>query len=123
MFAIVEDCITTSTLLSAIIQDITGKETSEYNSAELFMRDLKVHKVSFTAIFIDINLPNMNGIDLISLTRKLEGYVETPIIICSSTNSRETIVKALKAGASNFLMKPFSKENIVSILSKLDKDW
>jgi two-component system chemotaxis response regulator CheY len=119
MFAIVEDCITTSALLSTIIQTTTGNDTLEYGSAEPFMRDLKIHKFPLTAIFIDINLPNMNGIDLIAFIQSFEGYAETPIIVCSSTASRETIIKALKAGASNFLMKPFSKENILSILTKL----
>ena len=44
-----------------------------------------------------------------------------PIVICSANNDRQVIIKALKAGAVNFVIKPFSRPQIAEVIKTLPK--
>ena len=122
MYAIVEDCETTRALLVTVIRGITSKDVIDFGSAESFIRELKIREHKLHAIFLDINLPGVNGIDLIKSIHKLDAYAETPIVICSANNNRETIMAALRGGAVNFVVKPFTREQIKTVILALPSE-
>jgi two-component system chemotaxis response regulator CheY len=77
----------------------------------------------YSLIFTDINMPNANGIQFIQGVRKLPMYKKTPIIVISSENESMIVIEAIAAGASNYILKPFTAEKIankiIEVFSKL----
>ena len=74
-----------------------------------------VHDTYPTLLFLDINLPDGNGLDLLSELNKK--YPALKIVIISAYDSfKET---AMNSGAFDFLPKPFSKESVNNILTRI----
>lgn len=74
----------------------------------------------FDLILLDWNMPKLLGIDIL---RRLRGAGMTmPIVIVTTEANRSAVIKAVRAGANNFIMKPFQKETFLSRLQQtLDK--
>jgi two-component system chemotaxis response regulator CheY len=69
-------------------------------------------------VVTDLNMPNMNGMDLIRELRKLPAYKGTPIIFLTTESSPEMKQEGKAAGASGWLTKPFNQEQLLSIVKK-----
>lgn len=67
-------------------------------------------------LLIDIVMPAMNGITLISELRSNSAWAELPIIVVSARTMPEDRAAALEAGADNFLPKPFSREDLRAVI-------
>lgn len=71
-------------------------------------------------ILSDINMPNMDGIELLSRIRANEAYNGVPIIMITTEGSQEKVMQALKLGAAGYVRKPFTpdqiKEKLVGIV-------
>ena len=63
-------------------------------------------------IITDLNMPNLDGFELIRSIRKNEDYYEIPIIILSSLAGSEEIEKGMSCGANSYLVKPFDPKRI-----------
>lgn len=59
-------------------------------------------------IFLDVNMPRMNGKDCIRELRKIEALVNTPMILYSTHDGHREAIEAKEAGASDFITKPAS---------------
>ncbi len=57
-------------------------------------------------IFIDMNMPKINGLQCLIEIRKIKRLINVPIIIYSTSSNPETVVSAMKEGAQDFLIKP-----------------
>lgn len=79
-------------------------------------------KEPYALIFCDINMPEMDGITMVEELRKIKAYTKTPVIMVSTENDRTTILDCIAAGATSYVIKPFSlsalKEKIYDTLSK-----
>ena len=64
-------------------------------------------------VITDINMPDINGLELISFIRKSEAHRTTPILIISTASSERDRDRGLQLGASGYLIKPFTAEAIV----------
>ncbi len=67
-------------------------------------------------VLTDLRLPGMNGLELIRLIRRQN--TRTPILVMTAFGSVETAVEAMKAGAFEFLMKPFSLDHLMAVIRK-----
>ena len=65
----------------------------------------------FDIILMDWNMPKMSGIDALRKIRKTG--IRTPIIMVTTESERNNIIEAIKAGANNYVIKPFEPEKIV----------
>ena len=119
MFAVIEDDDSSRRILSRVIEKVAEVEVIDFSTAESFIRDARVNNYELKGIFLDIALPGISGVEAISYIKKIEGYADIPIVMCSATQDKLTIVKALKAGAVNFLVKPLTKEIIVKTIDSL----
>ena len=63
-------------------------------------------------IITDLNMPNLDGFELIKSIRQNQDYVELPIIILSSLAGSEEIEKGMSCGANSYLVKPFDPKRI-----------
>ena len=73
----------------------------------------------FDLVLTDINMPNMNGISLVSKLRRVEGYEYIPIIMVTTENSDYKKTKAKTMGATGWLVKPFTPERLVNAVNKI----
>ena len=70
-------------------------------------------------IFMDVNMPKMNGIDCLKHLRKLSRLNGTPIIMVSTSEEPQIIAQCKQLGANDFVVKPASLDSLTSILSKI----
>lgn len=67
----------------------------------------------FDVLLLDINMPQMNGIELCRRIRKIARYRNTPILMLTSTKDKDHIERAFAAGANDYITKPFDVKDIV----------
>ena len=65
-------------------------------------------------VITDINMPDINGLELISFIKKSEAHKGTPILIISTASSERDRDRGLALGASGYLLKPFTAEALVA---------
>ena len=65
-------------------------------------------------VITDINMPDINGLELISFIKKNEAYKATPILIISTGSSERDRERGLQLGAGGYLIKPFTAEALVA---------
>jgi CheY-like chemotaxis protein len=70
----------------------------------------------YTAIFMDMQMPTMNGMDATRQIRELPGYLNTPIIAMTANAFAEDKAQCLAAGMNDFLIKPFNTEDLFGVL-------
>lgn len=70
-------------------------------------------------IFLDINMPVMNGIEFLSQLRQSDQRGTTPVIIVSTEGSRERKEKIVEQGISGYLRKPVSPEELVEAIHQV----
>jgi two-component system chemotaxis response regulator CheY len=65
-------------------------------------------------VITDINMPDINGLELISFIRKSDAHKNTPILIISTASSERDRERGMTLGASDYLVKPFTAEDLVA---------
>lgn len=66
----------------------------------------------FEFIISDWNMPNMNGLELLSYIRASQNLKRVPFLMITAEASRENIIQAAKAGVSQYIVKPFTAEEL-----------
>jgi two-component system chemotaxis response regulator CheY len=61
-------------------------------------------------ILLDWNMPVMDGLTFLKTARANPAYAKIKIIMCTSESEKEKVMEALKAGANNYIVKPFTPE-------------
>jgi two-component system, chemotaxis family, chemotaxis protein CheY len=78
----------------------------------------KLPSWTFDLVITDLNMPNMDGFELIRSLRENPQYRELPVIILSSLDDSGSMEKGKSLGISSYLVKPFSLEKIQYEVSK-----
>ena len=76
-------------------------------------------KDTYDIVFSDIEMPNMNGIELLRAIMRLPAYASTPVILISTLNDEAMKQKATSQGAFAYVVKPFNSEKMDAVFSKL----
>jgi two-component system chemotaxis response regulator CheY len=79
----------------------------------------KVTGTKFDLIVTDLNMPLMDGIQMITAVRKLPGYSFIPILMLTTESQAEKKDAGKKAGATGWIVKPFNEEQLISVIQKL----
>jgi DNA-binding response OmpR family regulator len=67
-------------------------------------------------IFLDVNLPDINGLDVCRRLRREPGLVGVRIVMLTAAAQQEDIARGLAAGATHYLTKPFSPVRLLSLV-------
>jgi len=71
-------------------------------------------------VLVDWNMPVMNGLEFIRAVRAERSYDSVRIMMVTTETEQDQVIRALQAGANEYLMKPFTKDVLVAKLSLLD---
>jgi two-component system chemotaxis response regulator CheY len=71
-------------------------------------------------MLVDWNMPKMNGLEVIQAVRANRSYDTVHILMVTSEAQTEQVMRALSAGANEYLMKPFTKDVLVAKLNLMD---
>ncbi len=67
---------------------------------------------NFQLIISDWNMPNMDGLELLKKVRSTDVYEGLPFIMVTAEGQKENVVKAVKAGVSQYIVKPFTNDQL-----------
>lgn len=70
-------------------------------------------------IVTDLNMPNLNGIDLIKAVRAMPGFKFTPIVLLTTESEETKKQEGKAAGATGWLVKPFKQDQLLAVVKKL----
>lgn len=79
------------------------------------------NKVPYDFIVSDWNMPQMSGLDLLKKVRETEGLEKLPFLMITAEAEQGNVVIAVKAGVSNFIVKPFSPQVLKEKIEKIFK--
>jgi two-component system chemotaxis response regulator CheY len=71
-------------------------------------------------VLVDWNMPEMNGLEFIQAVRAQPAHSGVRIMMVTTETEQSQVIRALEAGANEYLMKPFTKEVLVAKLSLMD---
>ena len=81
------------------------------------LKQLQDQKVNL--VLLDWNMPELSGIDFLKKVRSMDVYKSLPIIMVTSESARYNVIEALKAGATDYIIKPINekmfKEKILKV--------
>jgi two-component system chemotaxis response regulator CheY len=79
----------------------------------------KAKSGSFDLIVTDLNMPNMNGLEMIEALRQSPAHTGVPIIFLTTESDADMKARAKAAGATGWVTKPFDPEHLVKIARKV----
>jgi FixJ family two-component response regulator len=110
---IVDDDASFRGALSRVLE-ISGYTVANYDSAGCFLRSIDQAKPG--CILLDVNMPSVDGLQLQEELAKLS--MRWPIVFMSGRGDVPTSVRAIKAGAEDFLLKPVAKETLLDAIGR-----
>ena len=114
---IVDDSKAARSLVRSVVEEIEGDITThEANSGFEALKLLPTE--DFDLIITDINMPDINGLELINFVRNNPRYNRIPIIIVSTERSEEDKKRGMALGATAYVTKPFKSLELQEIIKK-----
>ncbi|HOQ79641.1 MAG TPA: response regulator [Candidatus Cloacimonadota bacterium] len=89
-----------------------GYDTLEAANADIALEVLKDKGNEVSLILLDWNMPGMNGYDLLKIIKTSDEYKHIPVMMVTTEGERKNVIKAIQAGADNYLTKPFTPEDL-----------
>lgn len=113
---IVEDSKASRELIAATVESISGLEAIVTSSGFEALKLLPRHR--FDLIITDINMPDINGLELINFVKKNPNYRETPLFIVTTEGREKDRDRGLALGAAEYLVKPFSPQSLEGLVRR-----
>ncbi|MBI4698843.1 MAG: response regulator [Nitrospirae bacterium] len=113
---VVDDSNTIRTLIKSVIEDIGSVDIFEASSGFEALKILPQH--AFDLVVTDINMPDINGFELINFIKNHDRYKRIPVVFVSTERKDEDIKKGMSLGACAYLTKPFKADELVDTVRK-----
>jgi two-component system chemotaxis response regulator CheY len=114
---IVEDSSTTRALIRAIIEEMGDFYTVEASSGFDALKLLPTQ--DFDLVITDINMPDINGLELINFMKNNPKYRDLPLIIVSTERSEEDKRRGMALGAMAYITKPFKADELQEVIKQV----
>jgi len=113
---VVDDVATIRKIVTAVLGGVGYRVTEAQDGATAleFAQKQAVHLA-----LVDIEMPGMNGLELISKLRALKAYRSTPIVILARDGKDENIRRAETLGANGWIEKPFTPERLLAAVNQV----
>jgi two-component system, chemotaxis family, chemotaxis protein CheY len=114
---IVEDSKAIRSMIRVSLEEAGGFYAVEAGNGFEALKTLPTRR--FDLIITDINMPDINGLELIGYVKSNPTYRDIPLIIVSTEKSEEDKKRGISLGASGYVVKPFRKEELMSMVTKV----
>lgn len=118
---VVDDFATMRKVIRNLLKQVGYENIVEAEDGVSALKALKSQKIDL--IISDWNMPNMTGLELLKAVRADEELKATPFLMVTAEALQDNVIAAVKAGVSNYIVKPFTAEvlndKIKKILEKL----
>ena len=111
---VIDDSRAVRMLLGKMLQDL-GFEVSEAGHGREALARLQEQGKMDLAV-VDWNMPEMNGFDFVTEVRSKPEYDDLQLMMVTTETEMSQVIKAIEAGANEYVMKPFTKEIIAEKL-------
>lgn len=120
-FLIVDDFSTMRRIVRNLLKESGFSEADEAEDGLVALHKLQNSKFDF--VVTDINMPNMNGFQLLSAIKTDDKLKHLPVLMVTAEARKEDIVTAAQGGAAGYIVKPFTKatleEKVIFIIKKM----
>ena len=118
---VVDDFSTMRRIVRNLLKESGFSEADEAEDGVAALQKLRSSKFDF--VVTDINMPNMNGFQLLAEVKSDEKLKHLPVLMVTAEARKEDIVAAAQGGAAGYIVKPFTKatleEKVQKIMQKL----
>jgi two-component system chemotaxis response regulator CheY len=114
---VVDDSPTIRRMVIASLRGLDEVEFDEANSGLEAIERLALAPVNL--LFLDLNMPDIHGIEVIEFVRGHEAYSRIPICVLTTRGDEESRLQVLEAGANVYLTKPFTPQQLVAQANEL----
>ena len=117
---VVDDFSTMRRIVKNTLRQIGFNQIEEAEDGQKAFDRLMSEKFDF--VVSDWNMPNMTGIDLLRKVRAEASLKHLPFLMVTAEAKQENVVEAIKAGVSNYIVKPFTVATLQEKISKIFKE-
>jgi two-component system chemotaxis response regulator CheY len=118
---VVDDFATMRKVIRNLLKQVGYENIVEAEDGVIALKTLKSQKIDL--VVSDWNMPNMTGLELLKAVRADEDLKSTPFLMVTAEALQDNVIAAVKAGVSNYIVKPFTAEvlndKITKILEKI----
>jgi two-component system chemotaxis response regulator CheY len=114
---VVDDSPTIRRMVIASLRGLNGVEFDEAANGLEAIEKLTLAPVNM--LFLDLNMPDIHGIEVIEFVRGHQAYSGIPICVVTTRGDEASRAQALKAGANAYLTKPFTPQDLVAQAGRL----
>lgn len=107
---VIDDSRAMRMILKQILQEMGFQVSEAGNGREALERLRQMEKADIA--LVDWNMPEMNGFEFVCAVRAEAAYNDVQLMMVTTESEMSQMVKALEAGANEYVMKPFTKEVI-----------
>jgi two-component system, chemotaxis family, chemotaxis protein CheY len=118
-FLVVDDFATMRRIIRNLLRQLGYTKVEEAEDGSVALRKLKSQP--FDMIICDWNMPNMTGIELLREIRSDDALKGIPFLMVTAEAIKENIIAAVKAGVSNYIVKPFTADVLSSKIDGIFK--
>jgi two-component system chemotaxis response regulator CheY len=115
---VIDDSRTVRAIIGKILREL-GMDVAEAGDGREGLEQLR-QLPGVELVLVDWNMPEMNGLEFIQAVRSERALDPVRILMVTTETEQEQVIRALDAGANEYLMKPFTREILVAKLGLLD---
>ena len=115
---LVDDSNTVRKSMAKIARDNGYKYVEAATGAEA-LSALRKHGNSINLVVLDWNMPTMDGYEALVRIRANKDFGQVPVLMATSHGVQEDVVKAIKAGANDYLVKPYTPEALLAKIKRV----
>jgi two-component system, chemotaxis family, chemotaxis protein CheY len=114
---LIDDSPTARAMLKQILLSLDFKVLDEAENGEMAIRKLTNAKIFPDFVFVDMEMPHMDGFETVKQMRPL--LPDAKVILVTSHGEKETVMEALNMGLSGYIKKPYDRETVVKKISQI----
>lgn len=114
---VVDDFATMRRIVKGVLKQLGFGNIIEAEDGSAALSELKKEKIGL--IVSDWNMPNMSGLELLKAVRGDADLKAIPFLMVTAEGQKENVIEAVKAGVSNYIVKPFTPETFGEKLQKV----
>ena len=116
-FLVVDDFATMRRIVRGLLKEMGCLNVEEAEDGTVALQMIRTNRYDF--IVSDINMPNMNGFDLLRAIKADETLKHIPVLMVTAEARKEDILLAAQSGAAGYVVKPFTKATLEDKVSKI----